>query len=260
MFAKFFIERPRFAIVLSLVIVLVVLICLKNLPLEEYPDITPPQVVVQATYTGASSEVVESTVAQPIEAQVNGVEDMIYMTSTSSNGTYQLNVFFKTGTDPDMALVNVQNRVSLATPRLPSDVQRYGLTTKRSTQGAGLVMYAVYSPDDSKNLIDVSNYASIYLKDELARVNGVGQVNVYGARDYSIRVWLDANKMAALNVSPLEVQTAIQGQHVQIPEGDIGAEPLVNKHQMKINLKTTGRLTTPEQFANILVSSNTDGS
>lgn len=260
MFAKFFIERPRFAIVLSLVIVLVGLICLKNLPLEEYPDITPPQVVVQATYTGASSEVVESTVAQPIEAQVNGVEDMIYMTSTSSNGTYQLNVFFKTGTDPDMALVNVQNRVSLATPRLPSDVQRYGLTTKRSTQGAGLVMYAVYSPDDSKNLIDVSNYASIYLKDELARVNGVGQVNVYGARDYSIRVWLDANKMAALNVSPLEVQTAIQGQNVQIPAGDIGAEPLVNKHQMKITLKTTGRLTTPEQFANIIVRSNTDGS
>ena len=260
MFAKFFIERPRFAIVLSLVIVLVGLICLKNLPLEEYPDITPPQVVVQATYTGASSEVVESTVAQPIEAQVNGVEDMIYMTSTSSNGTYQLNVFFKTGTDPDMALVNVQNRVSLATPRLPSDVQRYGLTTKRSTQGAGLVMYAVYSPDDSKSLIDVSNYASIYLKDELARVNGVGQVNVYGARDYSIRVWLDANKMAALNVSPLEVQTAIQGQNVQIPAGDIGAEPLINKHQMKITLKTTGRLTTPEQFANIIVRSNTDGS
>ena len=260
MFAKFFIERPRFAIVLSLVIVLAGLICLKMLPLEEYPDITPPQVVVMATYTGASSEVVESTVAQPIEAQVNGVEDMIYMTSTSSNGSYKLNVFFKTGTDPDMALVNVQNRVSLATPRLPSDVQRYGLTTKRSTQGAGLVMYAIYSPDNSKDKIETSNYASIYLKDEIARVNGVGQAQVYGARDYSIRVWLDANKMAALNVSPLEVQTAIEGQNLQIPAGDIGAEPLVNKHQMKITLKTTGRLTTPEQFGNIIIRSNTDGS
>ena len=212
MFSKFFIERPRFAIVLSLVIVLVGLICLKVLPLEEYPDITPPQVVVQATYSGASSEVVESTVAQPIEAQVNGVEDMLYMTSTSSNGTYQLNVFFKTGTDPDMALVNVQNRVSLATPRLPSDVQRYGLTTKRSTQGAGLVMYAIYSPDGSKDKVEVSNYASIYLKDELARVDGVGEVGIHGARDYSIRIWLDAAKMAALNVSPLEIQNAVQGQ------------------------------------------------
>jgi len=260
MFSKFFIDRPRFAIVLSLVIVLVGLICLKNLPLEQYPDITPPQVVVAATYSGASSEVVESTVAQPIEAQVNGVEDMLYMYSTSSNGTYRLNVFFKTGTDPDMALVNVQNRVALATPRLPSDVQRYGLTTKRSTQGAGLVMYAVQSPDNSKNLVEVSNYASIYLKDELARVDGVGEVNVYGARDYSIRIWLDANKMAALNVSPLEIQNAVQGQNVQIPAGDIGAEPLVNKHQMKITLKTTGRLVSADQFANIIVRSNPDGS
>ncbi len=260
MFSKFFIERPRFAIVLSLVIVLVGLICLKNLPLEEYPDITPPQVVVSATYSGASSEVVESTVAQPIEAQVNGVEDMLYMTSTSSNGTYQLNVFFKTGTDPDMALVNVQNRVSLATPRLPSDVQRYGLTTKRSTQGAGLVMYAIYSPDGSKDKVEVSNYASIYLKDELARVNGVGEVNVFGARDYSIRIWLDAAKMAALNVSPLEIQNAVQGQNTQIPAGDIGAEPLINKHPMKITLKTKGRLTTAEEFSNIIVRSNPDGS
>lgn len=260
MFSKFFIDRPRFAIVLSLVIVLVGLICLKVLPLEEYPDITPPQVVVSATYSGASSEVVESTVAQPIEAQVNGVEDMLYMTSTSSNGTYQLNVYFKTGTDPDMALVNVQNRVSLATPRLPSDVQRYGLTTKRSTQGAGLVMYAIYSSDGSKDQVEVSNYASIYLKDELARVNGVGEVAVYGARDYSIRIWLDANKMAALNVSPLEIQNAVSGQNTQIPAGDIGAEPLVNKHQMKITLKTKGRLTTPEEFANIIVRSNPDGS
>ncbi len=260
MFAKFFIERPRFAIVLSLVIVLVGLISLVNLPLEEYPDITPPQVVVSATYTGASSEVVESTVAQPIEAQVNGVEDMIYMSSTSSNGSYKLNVYFKTGTDPDMAMVKVQNRVSLATPRLPSEVQRYGLTTKRSTSGAGLVMYSMYSPDNSKDTVEVSNYATIYLKDELARVDGVGEVTVYGARDYSIRVWLDANKMAALNVSPLEVQNAIENQNLQIPAGDIGAEPLVNKHQMKITLKTTGRLTKPEEFANIIIRSNTDGS
>ena len=260
MFAKFFIERPRFAIVLSLVIVLIGLICLTVLPLEEYPEVTPPQVMVQATYSGASAEVVESTVAQPIEAQVNGVEDMIYMYSTSSNGTYRLNVFFKTGTDPDMNLVNVQNRVSLATSRLPSDVQRYGITVKQSTQGAGLVMYAVYSPDGSKSLVETSNYASIYLKDELARITGVGQVDVYGARDYSIRVWLDANKMAALNVSPLEIQNAIQGQNVQIPAGDIGAEPLVNKHQMKITLKTTGRLTTPEKIGNIVVRSNPDGS
>ncbi len=260
MFSKFFIDRPRFAIVISLVILLAGLICLSNLPLEQYPTITPPQVTLSASYPGASAEVIESTIAAPIEAQVNGVQDMIYMSSTSSNGSYQLNIFFEVGTDPDMAVVNVQNRASLATPRLPSEVTKYGLTIKRSTQGSGIVMYALSSPDDSVDFLTVSNYATIFLKDELARVKGVANVNVFGSRDYSIRAWLDAEKLASLNVSPAEVMEAIQQQNTQVPAGDIGSEPLVNKQEIILTLKTKGRLQDAEEFQDIVIRSNPDGS
>ncbi len=260
MFSKFFIERPRFAVVISLVIVLAGLLAMQGLPLEKYPTITPPQVTLSATYPGASAEVVESTVAAPLETVVNGVEDMIYMTSSSSNGFYQLNVFFEVGTDPDMAVVNVQNKASLATPRLPSDVTRYGLTIKQSTGGSGILIYGLYSPDDSVDLITVSNYASIFIKDELARVPGVAQVNVFGSRDYSIRAWLDAQKMATLNISPREVAAAISAQNTQVPAGEIGSEPLTIKQDVVMTLKTKGRLQTAEEFADIVIRSNADGS
>lgn len=258
--AKFFIERPRFAIVISLVIVLAGMIALKSLPFEQYPTITPPQVVVTATYPGASSDVVESTVAAPIESAVNGVEDMLYMTSSSQNGSYKLSIYFKVGTNADMAVVNVQNKVNLATARLPDEVRRYGLTIKESTAGAGLVIYKVFSPDGSKDIVELANYASIYIKDELARVDGIGEVTVFGNKDYAMRIWLDAQKMAALNVSPAEVSAAISAQNAQVPAGNIGNEPLVNKKEMSIVLRTQGRLKTVEEFENIIVKSNFDGS
>lgn len=259
MFSKFFIDRPRFAIVIAIVIVLAGLTSLKNIPLEKYPTVTPPQVQVTATYPGASADVVESTIATILETAVNGVEDMIYMTSSSSNGSYQLTIFFKVGTDPDMSVVNVQNKTSLATARLPDEVKRYGLTIKQSTSGSGIVIYGLFSPDDSVNLLTVSNYASVFIKDELARAKGVANVNVFGSRDYSIRIWLDAQKMATLGVSPQEVNSAVQAQNAQIPAGEIGTEPMANKQDLKITLKTKGRLQDAEQFGNIVVKSLPDG-
>ena len=251
--SKFFIERPRFAFVISIVIILVGFIAMKVLPLEEYPTITPPQVMVVASYPGASSDVIESTVAAPIESAVNGVERMLYMTSDSKDGRYQLTIFFEVGSDPDMNVVNVQNKVSLVTSRLPSDVSRYGLTVKQNTGGGGLLYYGIYSPDNSKDLITLSNYASIFLKDELARINGVAEVQVFGGKDYSMRIWLDSQKMAALNVSPSEVSAAINAQNAQVSAGALGTEPLKNKPEMTLTLKTQGRLKTVEEFENIII-------
>lgn len=262
MFSKFFIERPRFAIVISLAIVLAGLISLKNIPMEEYPMITPPQVVVKATYPGANADVIESTVAAPLESAVNGVEDMIYMTSTSSDGSYQLNLFFNVGTDTDMAVVNVQNKTSLATARLPEEVRRYGLTIKESTSGAGIIMLQMFSPDNSVDLLTVSNYAAVYVKDELARIKGVAEVNVFGGKDYSMRIWLDPDKMAAMGVSPADVSAAVNAQNVQVPAGKIGAEPMDKNNQQPIvvTLKTKGRLLDTKEFEKIIVKSNIDGS
>ena len=255
--SKFFIERPRFAFVISIVIMLVGFIAIKALPLEDYPTITPPQVTVIATYTGASSDVIESTVAAPIESAVNGVERMLYMTSDSKDGRYQLTIFFEVGSDPDMNVVNVQNKVALVTARLPEEVSRYGLTIKQNTGGGGLLYYGIYSPDESKDLVTLSNYAAIFLKDELARINGVAEVQVFGGKDYSMRIWLDSQKMAALNVSPAEVAAAINAQNAQISAGALGTEPLVNHPEMTLTLKTTGRLKTVDEFENIIVRART---
>ena len=167
-----FINRPKFAIVISLAIVLAGLITMLGLPLEDYPSITPPQVVVTATYTGASADVVRDTIAAPIEAQLNGVEDMIYMTSTSRNGSYELDIYFKVGTNPDMAVINVNNRLQLVTPRLPSDVRNYGLTVNKRRGGPGVLMVAMTSPNNTFDALYLANYASIYVKDELARIRG----------------------------------------------------------------------------------------
>ena len=262
--SKFFINRPRFAFVISIVIILVGLIAIKGLPLEEYPTITPPQVTVSATYTGASSDVIESTVAAPIESAVNGVERMIYMTSDSKDGQYRLTIYFEVGSDHDMNVVNVQNKVSLVTSRLPSDVSRYGLTVKQNTGGGGLLYYGISSPypeGDPRHvdLIKLSNYASIYLKDELARIDGVAEVQVFGGKDYSMRVWLDSEKLASLNISPSEVANAINAQNAQVSAGALGTEPLVNKTDMAITLKTPGRLKTQEEFENIIIKATRGG-
>ena len=208
-----FIQRPKLAIVISLVIMLAGMLMMTQLPLEEYPSITPPQVVVTATYAGASSDVIESTIAAPVEAQLNGVEDMIYMSSTSQNGSYKLTLYFNIGSDPDMAVVNVMNQLQLVTPRLPEEVKRYGLSVKKSTGGPGLVMISMNSPSGAYDSLYIANYASIYVKDELARIKGVGTISVFGSSDYSMRIWLDASKMANLGVSVSEVSSAIAAQN-----------------------------------------------
>lgn len=256
---KFFINRPRFAFVISIVIILVGLIAMKNLALEEYPTITPPQVTVSATYMGASSDVIESTVAAPIESAVNGVERMLYMTSNSKDGQYRLTIYFEVGSDPDMNVVNVQNKVSLVTSRLPSDVSRYGLTVKQNTGGGGLLYYGIYSPDNSVSLVELSNYAAIYLKDELARIYGVAEVQVFGGKDYSMRIWLDSEKLAALNVSPSEVANAINAQNAQVSAGALGNQPMTKMTEMALTLRTPGRLKTVEEFENVIVRSSSMG-
>ena len=255
-----FINRPKFAIVISLTIVLAGLIVMLGLPLEDYPSITPPQVNVTATYTGASADVVRDTVAAPIEAQLNGVEGMIYMSSTSQNGSYSLDVYFEVGTDPDMAVINVNNKLQLVTPRLPAEVRTYGLTVVKRRGGPGVLMVAVTSPNDLFDSLYIANYAAIYIKDELARIKGAASVSVYGSSAYSMRIWLDPVKLANYNLSSSDVAAAIQAQNTQAAIGSLGAEPLVTQHDIKVTLRTKGRLTTQKEFEDIVVYSNPDGS
>ena len=260
MAGNLFIKRPKFAIVISIVIILAGLITIPNLPLEEYPSITPPQIMVTATYNGANSDVLTSTVAAPIELQLNGVENMIYMSSTSQDSKYQLTLFFRIGTDPDMALVNVQNQLQLVIPRLPEEVQRYGLKVKKSTGGPGVLMIAITSPNHTYDALFLSNYAKMFIKEEIARVLGVGEVNVYGKGDYSIRVWLNPEKMASLGISVEEVRAAISTQNVQTAAGTLGSEPTNGEQLLKIILRTKGRLKTVEEFENIIIKSKPNAS
>lgn len=254
-----FINRPKLAIVISLAILLAGILMLKSLPLEEYPSITPPQVVVSATYSGASSDVIESTIAAPVEAQLNGVDNMIYMSSTSQNGTYKLTLYFEVGSDPDMAVVNVQNELQLVTPRLPEEVKRYGLSVKKSTGGPGLLLISVNSPHGSYDNLFIANYADIFIKDELARIRGVGEVGVFGSSDYSMRIWLNADKMASYGLSTSDVTSAIQSQNLQTPAGDLGVEPMKNKQLIKLTMRTRGRLKDAKEFENIIVRSLPNG-
>ena len=259
MAGNLFIRRPKFAIVISIAIILAGLISMTTLPLEEYPSITPPQVIVNATYSGADAEVITSTIAAPVELQLNGIEDMLYMSSTSDNGSYQLTLYFEVGSDPDMNLVNVQNQLQLVTPRLPEEVRRYGLTVRKST-GGGCVFIGLTSPNGTYNDLYLANYATMFIKDELARTKGCARVAVYGAGDYSMRIWLRPDKMASLGVSTEEIRAAVNAQNTQTPAGNIGVEPMESPQMMKFTLKTKGRLKTVEEFENIVVKSNTSGS
>lgn len=260
MAGNLFIKRPKLAIVISLAIILAGLISLTTLPLEEYPSITPPQVVVTATYSGASSDVITSTIAAPVELQLNGIEDMLYMYSESKNGSYKLTLFFEVGSDPDMALVNVQNQLQLVTPRLPEEVRRYGLSVRKSTGGAGCLLMALTSPNGTYNSLFLANYATMFIKDELARIKGCGSVSIFGAGDYSMRIWLKPDKMASLGVSVTDVNNAVTAQNIQSPAGNIGVEPMDDPQLLKFTLRTKGRLKTVEEFENIVVKSNLDGS
>lgn len=260
MAGNLFIRRPKFAIVISLAIILAGWISMLSLPLEQYPSITPPQVIVTANYSGASSDVITSTIAAPVELQLNGVENMIYMTSESTNGTYKLTLFFEVGSDPDMALVNVQNRLQLVTPRLPEEVRRYGLTVRKSTGGPGCLMIALTSPNKTYDALFLANYATMFVKDEIARTKGCGTVNIFGAGDYSMRIWLRPDKMASLGVSTADISAAVSSQNIQSPAGNIGVEPMDDPQMMKFTLRTKGRLKAVEEFENIIVKSNPNGS
>ncbi len=260
MFSNFFIDRPRFAFVISIVITLAGAIALTALPIAEYPNITPPQVKVTANYSGANAEVVKQSVATPIEEQVNGVDNMLYMSSSSGNdGSYELTLTFAVGTDPDTAAVNVQNRVAIATPRLPSDVTRSGVVTKKQSSNMLLVVNVV-SPDKSRDAIFLSNYASINIENPLARINGVGSVSQFGALDYGMRVWMDPDRMTALGITTTDVAQAIQEQNILATAGSLGAPPFAGEPQFQLTIQAKGRLESAEEFGNITIRANTDGS
>ncbi|HEY8503411.1 MAG TPA: efflux RND transporter permease subunit, partial [Gemmataceae bacterium] len=253
MFARIFIDRPVTAWVISIVIVLFGLAALTRLPIAQYPTIAPPTVTVSATYPGANARVVSDTVAAPVEQQVNGVEGMLYMSSQCGNdGSYQLTVTFELGTDLDMAQVLVQNRVQLAEPQLPEDVRRQGLSVRKRSPDI-LLIASFFSPDGSRDQLYLSNYATIQVRDEIARVEGVGDVVVFGQQDYSMRVWLDPDKMAAYDLTADDVVQAIREQNVQVAAGQVGQEPVPPGQVFQYTLSTLGRLEDVEQFRDIIL-------
>lgn len=257
MFSAIFIRRPRFALVISLFLMLAGIICVYKLPIAEYPQISPPTVMVMATYPGASAQVIADTVASPLESEVNGIEDMVYYSSQSDNlGNYTLTLTFKSGADEDMALVNVNNAVKRAEHTLPTDVVNNGLTVvKRSSDM--LATISIFSENPEHTSLFLSNYTSIHLKDAIARIDGVGQAVIFGEQEYSIRIWLDPYKMRAYSVSDNDIRTAVSNQNIQAATGSVGTESTSKWMQFKVDAK--GRLATPEEFANIVIKSGEGG-
>jgi len=259
MISSVFIRRPRLAIVIAVVISIAGVIALRALPVAQFPDIVPPQVQVTALYPGASAQAVEESVAQVIENQVNGVEKMIYMKSTSGgDGTYSLNVTFEVGSDPDLDTVNTTNRVNQALALLPPEVQRNGVTTKKQSTSL-LQVIAIYSPKGSRDALFLSNFAKINVVDTLKRVRGVGEASQWGDLEYSMRIWLSLDRMASLGITPKDVINALNSQNIQAPVGRVGAAPLVPEVEFQLNISTQGRLTTVEEFNNIVVRASPDG-
>ncbi len=260
MFSAIFVDRPRLAIVIAILMTLAGLIALTRIPVAQFPDIVPPQVTVTTRYPGASAAVVEATIAQPMEAQVNGVDRMIYMKSNSANdGSYSLTVSFEIGTDPDIDVVNVNNRVQTALSKLPPEVQLEGVTVQKRSS-AILEFLQFYSEDGKLDPLFISNYITINVLDRLSRVPGVGQAFVFGAMDYSMRIWFDTNRLVSLGLMPSDIIAAIQSQNEQSAIGRIGARPTTDATQFQLNLQTQGRLVSPEQFGRIIVRANPDGS
>ncbi len=259
MISHFFIDRPIFAAVLSIVITIAGGVAVTTLPIAQYPDVTPPTVLVTALYPGANSQTVRDTVAQPIEQQVSGVENMLYMSSQCTNdGLYTLTITFKMGMNSDMAQVLVQNRVSLAQPVIPDLVQREGINVKKQSPNT-LMIVNLFSPDGSHDDIYLSNYATIQIKDELGRLPGVANIGYMGQRDYSLRAWLDPERMASLGINASDVSTAINEQNIQVAAGQIGQQPAPAGQEFQYTINTLGRLVTPEQFANIILKVQSSG-
>src|SRR6516225_1807259 len=270
MFARFFVDRPIFATVISVVILIVGVVALVMLPIAQYPEIAPPTITVTASYPGASAKVVADTVATPIEQEVNGVENMLYMSSRCTNdGQMTMDVIFKLGTNLDMAQVLVQNRVKIAEAKLPEDVKRQGVTTKKKSPSillcVNLISEKETDPETKKerfkfDQLYLSNYATNNVKDELARVKGVGDVTFLGPRDYSMRIWLDPQKLAARNMTASDVTRAIREQNVQVAAGRLGQPPTPAGQNFQLTLNTLGRLETEDQFRAIVVKTDADGS
>lgn len=259
MLSRFFIQRPKFALVISIILTLAGAIALMLMPVAEYPKISPPSVSVNAVYSGASAEVVEQAIADPIESSINGIENMIYMSSKSANdGSYSLNVTFDIDTDPDMAQVNVQNRVAQIESKLPPEVRQVGVTVKKRSPDL-LMVLNFYSPDGQYDDSFLVNYINLNIKDQLARVKGISQVNVLGGGEYAMRVWLNPEKMANLSISTSDVRNALSEQNIQAAVGDIGAPPFNNAQEMTFKLVTQGRLTSAEEFENIIIRAQSDG-
>ncbi len=257
---NFFIDRPIFSTVISIIITLVGLLSIFTLPIAQYPEIAPPSVQISTVYNGASADVVEQTVAAPIEEQVNGAQDMLYMNSISSNdGRLVLNVTFELGRDLELATVDVQNRVSLATPQLPADVTKSGVSVKKQSSSM-LCVVSLMSPNKTYDALFLNNYAKINLFDAISRIPGVGTVNLFGDMDYGMRIWLNPDKMARLAITSNDIITAVQGQNLQAPAGQVGQPPAAANQQFQMTVRVKGRLSEPEEFGNIIIKANPDGS
>ena len=257
--SRFFISRPIFAGVIAVVITIIGAIAYWGLPVSQYPDIVPPTVTVTASYPGASAETVAETVAAPIEQEINGVDNMLYQSSQSTgDGNVTITVTFKIGTNLDAAQVLVQNRVAVAAPRLPEDVQRIGVVTRKTSPDFLMVVNLV-SPDNSLDRGYLSNYALTQVRDRLSRIDGVGDVRLFGARDYAMRIWIDPNRAAALDLTAGEIVQALRAQNVQVAGGSLGQPPYAQGNAFQFNVETQGRLTDPRQFADIVIRSDASG-
>ncbi|MGD9592120.1 MAG: efflux RND transporter permease subunit, partial [Candidatus Berkiella sp.] len=257
--SRFFIDRPIFAGVLSLLIFIAGFICIWQLPISEYPEVVPPSVVVRAQFPGANPKTIAETVAAPLEEQINGVEDMLYMFSQgTSDGQMTLTVTFKIGTDPDKAQQLVQNRVNQALPRLPEIVRQFGVSAVKSSSDLTMVVH-VLSPNERYDMLYLGNYATLNIKDRLTRLPGVGHVEIFGGSDYAMRVWLDPDKIASRGMIASDVVNAIREQNIQVAAGVIGSAPSVPGLDLQLNINTKGRLHTEEEFANIIIKSSSDG-
>src|SRR5690606_28046256 len=258
-FSHIFIERPIFSAVLSVLVLIVGGLAFVSLPTSQFPDVAPPTIEVVATYPGANAKTLSTTIAGPLEKEINGVEDMLYMTSQSSaDGRVILQVTFKLGTDLDKAQVQVQNRVAIAEPRLPEAVRRLGITTKKVSPDM-LMVINLYSPRETYDQTYMGNYAVLQIKDELARISGVGDVQMFGAAEYAMRIWLDPDKIAALDLNASEVVAAIRAQNVQVAGGTLNASPAENQMAFEVNIQTQAKLISTEQFENVIIKAGDDG-